>query len=71
MPKIFIDYYVRGTVEIEMNDESLSYLKDRIRDYDEERINSGLVIEERFAEEISQHIKHMATVEIEDWEIQE
>ena len=71
MTKIFIDYSVKGTVEVEMDERGLSYLKDTLQNYKEDGFSKNLAIEERFADEISQHIKYMATVEIEDWEIQE
>ena len=70
MPKIIIDYSVKGTVGVELNDEDVKSLKVELKKYEDENVENDIVIEERFADEISQHIKYMATVEIEGWEIE-
>ena len=73
MSKITIDYRIEGTVEVGMDEKEMTRLKSDLS----ECVNKGTsvsknyFIEERFADEISQHFKYMSTVEIEDWEIEE
>ena len=73
MPKITIDYRIEGSVEVEMDEREMTRLKSDLGECEDESssVSKNYFIEERFADEISQHFKYMSTVEIEDWEIEE
>ena len=74
MSKITIDYRIEGTVEVGMDEKEMTRLKSDLSECEDGKsssVSKNYFIEERFADEISQHIKYMTTVEIEDWEIEE